>query len=95
MNLKKLIKYGKLRRSDAVAQRCSVKNVFLEILQNSQENTCTRVSFLIKLHALRNFQEHLFLQYTSGGCFWTKFSRLKNMSSIEDNYLEADTGGVV
>ena len=27
------------------------ENVFLEILQNSQENTCTRVSFLIKLQA--------------------------------------------
>ena len=27
------------------------KKVFLEILQNSQENTCTRVSFLIKLQA--------------------------------------------
>ena len=28
--------------------RCSVKKMFLEILQNSQENTCTRVSFLMK-----------------------------------------------
>ena len=28
-----------------------VKKVFLEISQNSQENTCTRVSFLIKLQA--------------------------------------------
>ena len=27
--------------------RCSVKKVFLEILQNSQENICARVSFLI------------------------------------------------
>ena len=26
-----------------------LKKVFLEILQNSQENTCARVSFLIKL----------------------------------------------
>ena len=32
-------------------QRCSVKKVFLEISQNSQENTCVRVSFLIKLQA--------------------------------------------
>ena len=32
---------------EAVAQRCSVKKVFLEISQNSQENTCARVSFLI------------------------------------------------
>ena len=27
------------------------KKVFLEILQNSQENTCARASFLIKLQA--------------------------------------------
>ena len=30
---------------------CSVKNVFLEISQNSQENTCARVCFLTKLQA--------------------------------------------
>ena len=41
---------------EAVVQRCSVRKVFLEILQNSQENTCTRVSFLIKLQAC-NFIE--------------------------------------
>ena len=33
---------------EAVARRCSVKAVFLEILQNSQEKTSARVSFLIK-----------------------------------------------
>ena len=33
---------------EAVIQRCSVKKVFLENSQNSQENTCGRVSFLIK-----------------------------------------------
>ena len=31
--------------------RCSVKKVFLEILPNSQESTCARVSFLMKLQA--------------------------------------------
>ena len=30
---------------EAVVQRYSVKKVFLEILQNSQKNTCARVSF--------------------------------------------------
>ena len=35
--------------SEAAAQRCSVKKVFLEISQNPQEYTSTRVSFLIKL----------------------------------------------
>ena len=32
--------------TEAVSRRCSVKKVFLEILQNSQKNTCARVSFL-------------------------------------------------
>ena len=36
---------------EAVVQRFSVKKVFLEISQNSQENTCARVSFLITLLA--------------------------------------------
>ena len=45
-----------LRWTEGVAQRCSVKKVFLEISQNSQENTCARVSFLIKLQ--------------TWGCFW-------------------------
>ena len=33
-------------KAEAVVRRWSVKKVFLEISQNSQENTCTRVSFL-------------------------------------------------
>ena len=47
---------------EAVSQRCCVKKVFLEISQNSQENTCARVSILIKLQASGP-------QNTSGGCF--------------------------
>ena len=31
--------------TEAVVQRCSVKKVFLEISQNSPENTCVRASF--------------------------------------------------
>ena len=38
--------------SEAAVQRCSVKKAFLEISQNSEENTCAKVSFLIKLQAL-------------------------------------------
>ena len=37
------------QNTEAVVQRCYVEKVFLEIPQNSQENTCARVSFLIKL----------------------------------------------
>ena len=37
--------------TEEVVQRCSAKKVFLEISQNSQQSTCARVSFLIKLQA--------------------------------------------
>ena len=39
--------------TEAVVRRCSVKNVLLEISQNSQENTRVRASFLIKLQKKR------------------------------------------
>ena len=41
----------KLQESEAVAQTCSVKKVFLEISQNSQENTRVKLSILTKLQA--------------------------------------------
>ena len=37
--------------SAAVFQRCSVEIFFKEISQNSQENTCARVPFLLKFQA--------------------------------------------
>ena len=39
---------------------CSVKKVFVETSQNSQENTCAKVSFFNKVACLRP---------ASGGCF--------------------------
>ena len=47
-----------------VIQRCSVKKVFLKILQNSQENTCARVVFLIKLSPATLLKKRLWY-----GCF--------------------------
>ena len=41
-------------RVQAVAQRCFVRKVFLEISQNSHENNCARISFLIKLHVTKS-----------------------------------------
>ena len=41
--------------TEADFQMCSVKKVFLNISQNSQENTCARASLLKKLQALRTF----------------------------------------
>ena len=40
-----------LDTAEAVVRRCSIKKVFLKISQNSQEDTCARISFLIKLQA--------------------------------------------
>ena len=44
----KTIKRKSLPNTEAVAQKCSVKKVFLEISQNLQGNTRARVSFLFK-----------------------------------------------
>ena len=44
---------NKYTNHEAVAQRYSAEKVFLEISQNSQGNTCARVSFLITLQASR------------------------------------------
>ena len=49
---KKLKKINVLVTPEAVAQRCSVKKVFLEISQNSQENACDR-DFFNKVAGLR------------------------------------------
>ena len=47
--------------------RCSIKQVFLNIWQNSQENTSARASFLIKLKAwgVASFLRAPFLRNTS------------------------------
>ena len=61
----------KLQITEAVTKGVLLIKVFLEISKNSQESTCARVSFLIKLQAwgsgtgvllwiLRNFSENLF-----------------------------------
>ena len=42
---------GLMLKIEAVVRRCSAEKVFLEISQNSQENTCASISFLIKLQA--------------------------------------------
>ena len=56
--------------SEAVVQRCSVKKVFLEIAQNSQENTCARDFFLIKLKACNFIKKSLWHR-----CFPVNFAK--------------------
>ena len=52
-------------QSEAVAQRCSVKNMFLKISQNSQENNCARVSFLITMQACNLLKKEALAQVFS------------------------------
>ena len=42
--------------SDSIARRCSIKKVFINILQNSQENNFSTVSFLICLQVPRQLE---------------------------------------
>ena len=46
--------------TEAIAKRCSIKRVFLKILQNLQENNRTRVTFLIKLQAKKETLAQVF-----------------------------------
>ena len=74
--------FSSVGSTEAVAQRCSVEKVFLEISQNSQENTCARVSFLKACNFIKNetlaqvfssefcgISENTFFYRTPGGCF--------------------------
>ena len=69
--------------SKSVGQRCSVKNVFLKISSNSQENTCARVSFLLKLQAsVCNFIK----KETVAQLFSCEFSEIfKELLSLQNN----------
>ena len=63
--------------SEAATRSCSVKKKFLKILQNSEENSCARASFLIKLQTSDNFIQkealaHL-LSYEFGEIFMKTF----------------------
>ena len=58
---------------ESVVWRCFVKKVFLEILQNSQENTCAKVSFLIKPQACNFIKKETLTQVFS--CKFCEISR--------------------
>ena len=71
--LNKLLLQSQLGRSSH--WRCSAKKVFLKISQNSQKNTCARVSFFIKLPAKKE---------TPGQVFSCEFCKIfKNTFSTE------------
>ena len=69
-------------------QRCSVKNVFLDFSQYSQENTCVRVSFLIKLEALAQVYSCEFCEISVSTFFtehvWVTASKLWRRKPLFD-----------
>ena len=79
---------GFIRYSQAVAQRCSWKRVFLEISQNSQENICARVSFFNKVAGLG----HAFwFELKIVTCQISKPTNLKNYHASFWNKINEDT----
>ena len=57
---------------EVVAQRCSAKKVLQKMIKNSQEDTGTEFSFLIKLSASCNFIKN----YTSAQVFSCEFCNI-------------------
>ena len=55
LDYKEMIDWILCIQTKTVVQRSSLKKVFLKISQNSLENICVRVSFLIKLQASGNY----------------------------------------
>ena len=63
------------------------KKVFLEISQNSQENTCARVSFLIKLQTSGLRPATLLKKETLAQLFSCEFCEISN-----NNFLQSTSG---
>ena len=71
-----VLHYFELRQKQLVVQshqRCSIKKVFLEISQNSQENACARVCFLIKLQVCNFIKRETLAQVFA--CEFYEFSK--------------------
>ena len=64
-----------MQYTEAVARKCSVKKMFLEISQNSQENTSAKVSFLTKLQALGLRRATLLKKRLWHRCFPVNFAK--------------------
>ena len=92
--LKNGLKIIFLHTAEAVTGRCSVKKVFLEIWQNSQENTCDRVSFLIKLKVADLRLATLLKKRLWHRCFPVNFAISKNTFSYRTPPMAASDIGI-
>ena len=82
-----------LQKAEAVVCRCSVKKVFLEISQNSQENTCVRDSFLNKVAGLRPKACNFIKKETLAQVFSCEFCKISK-SNFFTEHLWATTSNV-
>ena len=89
--------FGNVLISEAVAWRCSVKKILLEILQNLQENNCARVFFN---KVVGNFIEketlaqvfscefcEISTEHSSCGCFCNFFQTIQYFVNSKDKIL--------
>ena len=70
-------------------QRCSVKKVFLKILQNWQKRTCAPVRHWFSTVSFTKFLRTIFLQNTSGRRGLMKRLMVKNFNSVSLIFLNS------
>ena len=70
-------------------QGCSIKKVFLKLLQNWQESVLSESNTGFFLSVLRNFWENFFCRTLSGNCFWWIGLMVKNFNSVTLNFLNS------
>ena len=88
--------------AEAVARRHSLKKVFLKIsqelcefsilFQNSKQNTCARLSFLIKLQALGVFEFILLRIFPAFFCIRTEYGEIGSTSRTRKKKRERNSG---
>ena len=70
-------------------RRCSIKQVFLKILENWQKNTCVRVWHGFSTVSFTKFLRTLFCRTFPRDCFWWKGLIVKNLSSVSLVFLNS------
>ena len=74
---------------------CSIKKVFLEILQNSQEDTCARISLSIKLLNKRLWDTYVKYGGVVGQILQNVFEELQAGNGIEGIFAFLDKNVVI
>ena len=70
-------------------RRCSIKQVFLKILENLQKNTCVRVRHGFSTVSFTKFLRTYFYRTLPGDCFWWRGLMVKNFNSVSLIFLNS------